>query len=72
MILAGYKIVCVDEMMCTVGTIPKSCWSNKLEPMKIDKNMFNKDTIACCAAISEEGGVEHVGYFKRALNRYDF
>ena len=58
--------------MCTVGTLPKKCWSMKYKPMNIDRKDFNKETIAVCAGISQDGGVEHVGYFKRSLDQYDF
>ena len=37
----GYKLICVDEMMVTVGTIPSHCWSNKNENAKIDLNQIN-------------------------------
>ena len=72
MLLTGYKLVCVDEMMCTVGTVPKTCWSRKKFPMEIDRKLYGGQTIASCAAITQEDGMIHVSYFKRALDRYDF
>jgi len=34
-------IVQIDEMMCTVGTVPKTCWAAKKRPMEIDRKLFN-------------------------------
>jgi len=41
MLLDGYKIIQIDEMMVTVGTVPKTCWSAKRQSMKIDKKWIN-------------------------------
>ena len=54
--------------MFTVSSIPKRCWSTKLEPMKIDKSRYNSATIAVAAAITEDGGVVYFQQFKRALD----
>ena len=72
MLLDGYKIIQIDEMMVTVGTVPKTCWSAKRQSIKIDKKWINGQTIASIAAISSEKGVELVQYFKRSVDRYDF
>ena len=59
-------------MMCTVGTVPKQLWSLKNQPMSIDRKWVNSQSTAVIAAISKEGGVDLVQYFKRSVDRYDF
>ena len=68
----GYRIIYLDEFCITKSTIPTHDWSLPNSPLKIDKNLYHKKTLACIIAISREAGFEMLKIYDKSVDTDKF
>ena len=67
-VLNGFRIVQLDECMCTKKTWPKTDWSFKRQNTTTEWHQMNMQAIAIIAAVSREKGIELAMTFPKSVN----
>ena len=68
----GYEIIYLDEVMFTSKTHITRAWSPKNINFSIDQKKLNHKALAVIAAISENGGLEHLKIFRKSVDQDKF